>query len=32
VVARSRLAEDELAASPDIGQYLVLGAGLDTFA
>ncbi len=34
VVARSRLAEDELAAAVAAGvrQYVVLGAGLDTFA
>jgi methyltransferase (TIGR00027 family) len=32
IVARSRLAEDELAAAPETSQYVVLGAGLDTFA
>jgi methyltransferase (TIGR00027 family) len=32
IVARSRLAEDELAAAQGSSQYVVLGAGLDTFA
>jgi methyltransferase (TIGR00027 family) len=31
IVARSRLAEDELAAAQGMNQYVVLGAGLDTF-